>query len=177
MTAAALAHHFAAHQTVRSKRFVISIDDGMADGLTAKAILDDFGWRATFYVIPNRVGTPGYLTWAQIAELRAGGMDIGNHTLDHPHLDTLGYDAQRAQILGAQDTIQARLGMRPVTMAYPFGAYNDDTLTIATTEFLLSFRTGFGAREEPANAQQCERLYATSDMPPSEVLTKIAPYA
>ena len=85
--------------------------------------LIELGLRATFFVVPTLVGTPGYVTWAQLREMAAAGMEIGSHSLTHPFLHDL--DARRppprvrrveahprgpARRAGAQRVAAARLG-------------------------------------------------------------------
>ncbi|MDR0345974.1 MAG: polysaccharide deacetylase family protein, partial [Nocardiopsaceae bacterium] len=66
-------------------RTVVSLtfDDGDADQLTAARILHAHGMAGTFYIITGAVGTPGYLTVAQLRELARAGNEIGGHTVSH----------------------------------------------------------------------------------------------
>ncbi|MEV7524637.1 polysaccharide deacetylase family protein [Streptomyces sp. NPDC091371] len=57
---------------------------------------------------------------------------INNHTLTHPNLRTLSYDAQKREICGQQDRLEKRFGQRPPLFRPPFGNYNDDTLRAAS---------------------------------------------
>lgn len=51
----------------------------------------------------------------------AAGLDIGNHTWDHPCLDTCDADQQREQIVTAHDWLRGLLGEPPRLFAYPNG--------------------------------------------------------
>jgi peptidoglycan/xylan/chitin deacetylase (PgdA/CDA1 family) len=80
---------------------------------------------ATFYLNANPFGDHGgthTVPW-----LSAHGMDVGNHTLTHANLarstDT---EAQREIADGDQAIRQAAPGVRPVTIALPFGSHPDD---------------------------------------------------
>ncbi len=57
---------------------------------------------------------------------------INNHTLTHPNLRTLSFEAQKKEICGQQDTLEKRFGKRPPYFRPPFGNYNDDTLRAAS---------------------------------------------
>ncbi len=62
-----------------------------------------------------------FSTWAEAGRLAETGMEIGAHTLTHPHLSLLDPAAQRAEIGGSVALIERRLGTRPVGFAYPGG--------------------------------------------------------
>ncbi|MFD6226696.1 polysaccharide deacetylase family protein [Streptomyces sp. NPDC060232] len=57
---------------------------------------------------------------------------VNNHTLTHPNLRTLSFEAQKKEICGQQDRLEKRFGQRPPLFRPPFGNYNDDTLRAAS---------------------------------------------
>ncbi|MGW6781881.1 MULTISPECIES: polysaccharide deacetylase family protein [unclassified Streptomyces] len=57
---------------------------------------------------------------------------VNNHTLTHPNLRTLSFEAQKKEICGQQDKLEKRFGQRPPFFRPPFGNYNDDTLRAAS---------------------------------------------
>jgi peptidoglycan/xylan/chitin deacetylase (PgdA/CDA1 family) len=63
-------------------------------------------------------------TWSQARALAEAGMEVGAHTMTHPYLDRLDAPAQEAEIAGSVRTIEARLAIRPVGLAYPGGAFD-----------------------------------------------------
>jgi peptidoglycan/xylan/chitin deacetylase (PgdA/CDA1 family) len=62
-----------------------------------------------------------FLTWPEIAELRAAGLTIGNHSLTHPVLATLTLDEQRVEVEEAKQAIIQRFDCGPVPFAFPYG--------------------------------------------------------
>jgi peptidoglycan/xylan/chitin deacetylase (PgdA/CDA1 family) len=124
VTLSKLADDLAAGITPSPRTFVITIDDGWADGYEyAAPILESYGLVATFFVIAGRIGWPDFLGPAQLRGLIAMGNEIGNHTLDHERLVGL-TDARLAYEIGSGSaTIAAATGLWPVTFAYPLGAY------------------------------------------------------
>lgn len=62
------------------------------------------------------------MTWAQVKEAAAAGVEIGSHTLTHPSLDMISEHQIGPEIEGACHMIEARLGRRPTTFAYPGGS-------------------------------------------------------
>lgn len=65
-----------------------------------------------------------FATWAEAARLREAGMEIGAHTLTHPHLSLLTPAEQRLEIHGSAALIAERLGIVPSGFAYPGGDYD-----------------------------------------------------
>jgi peptidoglycan/xylan/chitin deacetylase (PgdA/CDA1 family) len=77
------------------------------------------------------VSTPApceFATWSQAARLAEAGMEIGAHTVTHPHLTTLNPAGQRAEIHDSVTRIEARLGARPTGFAYPDGDHDADSI-------------------------------------------------
>ncbi|MGA2003793.1 MAG: polysaccharide deacetylase family protein [Terriglobales bacterium] len=65
--------------------FLLTFDDGGVSALLYAAdILDEFKWKAHFFVTAGRIGTPGFLDRSQIQQLRRRGHMIGSHSFSHP---------------------------------------------------------------------------------------------
>lgn len=71
--------------------------------------------------------------YGHFEKLRDNGSDstINNHTLTHPNLRTLSFEAQKREICGQQDRLETRFGKRPTLFRPPYGNHNDDTLRAA----------------------------------------------
>ena len=120
-----------------AKPVVITFDDGLADFYTnALPLLRTYGFPATLYITTGYVegksqwlaavgeGERAMMSWAQIAELSAHGIECGAHTHSHPQLDTLPRLQARYEIVHSKRLLEEKLG-RPVTsFAYPHG-YHD----------------------------------------------------
>jgi peptidoglycan/xylan/chitin deacetylase (PgdA/CDA1 family) len=62
----------------------LTFDDGrVSDYETAYPLLRELGWEADFFVNTATVGSKGFLSWSQIAEMHRGGMSIQSHGHDH----------------------------------------------------------------------------------------------
>jgi peptidoglycan/xylan/chitin deacetylase (PgdA/CDA1 family) len=115
----------AMHKGVRPppRTFVITIDDGWADGYRyALPVLRKYGYVATYFVIAGRIGHRGYLSVAQLRELQAAGDEIGNHTESHTSLRRVLLSRANIEVAGASDHLERLLGRRPVSFSYPTGA-------------------------------------------------------
>ena len=57
---------------------LITFDDGYVDNYEeAYPILKKYNMRGTIFLIINLMDTPGYLTWDQVKEMAADGMEFG----------------------------------------------------------------------------------------------------
>ena len=69
-------------------RYAITFDDGKDDDFKFAAYLSAKGIRGTFFIIPSRIGTSGYLTSGQLHQLHDSGHLIANHSWSHKNLKT-----------------------------------------------------------------------------------------
>lgn len=67
-----------------SKPFFLTFDDGGVSALTAAGLLDERGWKGHFMITTAKIGTPGFVTAADIAELDRMGHIVGSHSDSHP---------------------------------------------------------------------------------------------
>lgn len=100
----------------------LTFDDGYQNAYTAALpLLQQRGFVATFYIVSDFVGQPGYLTWEQLKALHAAGMEIGAHTVSHADLTTIDADAARYEIAESKKRIGALVGTEVTSFCYPAG--------------------------------------------------------
>ncbi|MQY16465.1 hypothetical protein SRB5_66640 [Streptomyces sp. RB5] len=63
--------------------------------------------------------------------MRDAGVTLNNHTINHPNLRLMSYEAQRAEICGQQSRLEKEFGTAPRLFRPPFGNYNGDSLRAA----------------------------------------------
>ncbi len=161
ITAAQLAEYLATGTRPPARSMVITFDDGTVNGYTnAFRILKRYGYTATFYLIVGRIGvSPVYLTWPQVAEMLAAGMDVGNHTIGHPALSSLSGSSLAWQIVRAQQIVKSQVGYSMTTIAYPSGNYDAEVFAAAEKAGLrMGFTTRTGAKETWAGRFECPRV-------------------
>jgi peptidoglycan/xylan/chitin deacetylase (PgdA/CDA1 family) len=84
-------------------------------------ILQELGLRATFFVVPTLVDTPGHVTWAQLREMVAAGMEVGSHSLTHPFVNGLDRDGLVREFGESKRMLEERLGIAVRSASLPRG--------------------------------------------------------
>jgi peptidoglycan/xylan/chitin deacetylase (PgdA/CDA1 family) len=108
-----------------SKAIALTFDDGYADAYTdVLPVLKRYGLVATFYIVTNFIGQPGYMTWEQVVELRDAGMEIGAHTVSHPDLTLLDWETAGFEIAQSKAELDQHLSINVTSFCYPTGLYN-----------------------------------------------------
>jgi len=69
-------------------QYAISLDDAFDDDYKFAAYLSAKGIRGTFFTIPSKIGTSGYLTLEQLHQIHNAGHLIANHSWSHKCLKT-----------------------------------------------------------------------------------------
>jgi len=114
------------HGTLPAHPIVLTFDDGYLDNFTdALPILRRRHDVAEFNIISAypgiTLGINSYMSWRQLKELVADGMEIGSHTVDHQDLGTLSEDHIRFELRDSRYVLQQRLGIPVQFLAYPAG--------------------------------------------------------
>ena len=102
---------------------VLTFDDGFEDALTVVLpMLRERGMHATFFIVPAFVGRPGFLDWNGVRALRAAGMEIGSHTVDHARLGDLPDARVQWELRESKRLLEEQLHAPVEAVAYPFNS-------------------------------------------------------
>lgn len=146
---------------VAGKNIALTFDDGYEDFYTQVfPLLKKYNYKATLYVIINKLGTNGYLTRDQVKELAASGLvEIGSHTFNHPDLRSL-KDKDAQFEISASKRILEQISGKPITsFAYPFGYYKNEFFTLASsTGYTNAVSVMPGSRQGEENIWLLRRL-------------------
>lgn len=115
-------------QPLPEKPVVITLDDGYRDNYEAAfPLLQHYGFTATFFLLTSVLDQehPDYVTWEQVIEMDAAGMEMGAHGYTHMDLRGRTVDYLIWQALGSKEAIEARLGKPVRFFCYPSGKYDD----------------------------------------------------
>ena len=126
-------------QPWQDKLVCFTFDDAYLSTMThAPEIFEAVGARATFYAVPGRVGITsdwdGELArpladWDLLRAAQKRGHEIGNHTMNHVHLDQVSETEQAIEIKSAHDRLTAE-GIQSKSFCYPYGGHTPRTLEI-----------------------------------------------
>lgn len=119
---------------------VLTFDDGFDEiHRVALPILDRLRLRASVFVVTGYIGrTSAWLgadgegsrplmSWAQVEELAAHGVEIGSHSHGHRQLDTLSTSEATDEITRSRHMLEDRLGQPIRSFAYPHGYHSRAT--------------------------------------------------
>lgn len=114
---------------------VITFDDGYVDNLAACDELQKRNMRATWFVVTGSIGeSPKWpadgrpdgrlLDAAELREIKARGMEIGSHSVNHVRLTELDDARLAGELVDSKVALEDLLGKPIGSFAYPYGAWN-----------------------------------------------------
>jgi peptidoglycan/xylan/chitin deacetylase (PgdA/CDA1 family) len=145
---------------------VLTFDDGYADfHARALPLLERYGFSATVFVTtgwvaevgaPSAATPPGImLSWRQIEEASAYGIEFAAHSHTHPQFDRLSEPMLQEELTRSKLEIEDRLGTPVTGLAYPFGYFNT-----AVQEVARRLAYGYGCAVRNAMADGGSDLFA-----------------
>ena len=148
----------------KSKRVVLTFDDGYVDTLTqALPLLRKYGFTATCYVVSGAIGTHNrwdaaflsetkpLLNREQLQQWLAAGMEIGSHSCSHPKLQDLDDESACREIADSRDQLGKMFGVPIEHFCYPFGRFANATVELVK-------RAGYRIRRQlAAGHRPCQR--------------------
>lgn len=114
----------------------VTFDDAFVNAMEPIRWLVGLGGKVTLYVVAAEPGHNHWdehdraiprlprMGWDQLRALAAGGVEIGSHTVSHPHLPRLDDGALREELRGSRAILQRQLDAPVESLAYPYGEYD-----------------------------------------------------
>src|SRR5271166_3134776 len=120
-----LANYFEKGKELPVLSIIISFDDGWATQFEyALPYLEKYHFSATFFVVTNYIGRPGFISWPQLQTLLSQGMTIGSHSRSHPRLNKITDSAKLwDQIYNSKTILETQLEIPVEEFAYPYGIH------------------------------------------------------
>ena len=153
-----------------SGALVFTFDDALPSQLMyAAPYLDQVGLKGSFYLITRNIvdgtGAPAIgkpTTWTGWKALANNGHEIGSHTLTHANLTQVAADQAARELSESALAIKDKLGITPVTLAYPFNAWNPSVAAESRKTYMAfrDFQVGYGNVSGFANTAAAMNKYA-----------------
>ena len=111
--------------TTGNKVIALTFDDGPGPHTAHLLdILDQYGAKATFFLIGSKVSSQANV----VHNIQARGHQLGNHSWSHPELPKLPVDQIAGEIDRTNDAIKQATGVTPAILRPPYGAVNGAVL-------------------------------------------------
>ena len=161
-----------------AKSFVVSFDDGWLDQLDgALPVLQELRVPAIFFVLPgfDRHGQ-GHMMLADIQALRAAGVTVGSHTINHADLPPLyrnNLGAAQAEVVESRQQLEEDVDGVDY-FAYPLGRFDPDVKRlVAAAHYRAAVTTVPGLVHHRERLFELRRVGVETWWPLADVLQKI----
>ena len=123
----------------------VTFDDALTSVIRALPVLERLGVPATVFACPGRTGAPlgvpelageeqhelTTLDWDGLRALCERDVEIGSHTVSHPHLPELSDAEIERELVESRRQLEDELGVACRTLAYPYGEHDERCRRIA----------------------------------------------
>lgn len=121
------------------KSVVLTFDDGHESNYTlALPVLQEYGFKAVFFITTGWVGTPHYMTEEQIMRLHQAGMGIGSHGVTHNFLVDLSNQQILQELMESREQLSDIIKQQVISFSAPGGRIDERVASIAR-EYLYTF--------------------------------------
>lgn len=121
-----------AHYRRNEPPVMFTFDDGGVSFVEIGEMLAAHDWRGHFFITTDYIGTPGFLTEAQIRKMHRDGHVIGSHSCSHPRRMSHCDPAQMEREWAESARVLAGIIGEPVTTAsVPGGFYSPEVARYA----------------------------------------------
>ena len=148
----------------------LTFDDGSADQMAAHQLLKSHGMVGTFYINSSFIGSPGFMTRADLETLKANGHEIGGHSFNHSSLTSLSAGEANRQICADRNTLLS-WGYAVTSFAYPFSDFNPSVKSTVQACGYNSARAVGGLR----SPHSCTECPAAEPIPPADLYATRTP--
>jgi peptidoglycan/xylan/chitin deacetylase (PgdA/CDA1 family) len=165
---------FAPARASATRPLIVSLtfDDGTADQMTAQQLLKNHGMVATFYINSSFIGSPGFMTRADLETLKANGHEIGGHSFQHPSLISVSPGEANRQICTDRNILLS-WGYAVTSFAYPFSDFSPSVKSTVQSCGYNTARAGAGLR----SPHSCTECAAAEPIPPADLFETPTPDA
>lgn len=122
-----------------AKPVLLTFDDGYRDTYEVVfPILKQYGFKSVLFIPATFAGTR--LSWQELREMKAAGMEIGSHSLTHRDLGDMTPAQQAEEIAKSKEILDSFLSQNTRYFCYPNSSFNQETLKLLKSHgFRLAF--------------------------------------
>ena len=163
VTMSQLYDHWGKGEPLPEKCIALTFDDGYRSMYEVVfPMLQEYGFTATFYVIPAAVWSPWSVDEDMIKEMAEGGMEIGSHTYSHYQLDILTEKDVLFELQESKKALETVTGKEIHSLCYPVGRYTDFALQAASDcGYTTAVTTAYGFASLSQGLLSLERIRIT----------------
>jgi peptidoglycan/xylan/chitin deacetylase (PgdA/CDA1 family) len=157
---------------LRPGAVAIAFDDAFRSFHTsALPVLRDLRIPATLFVVSGYCGRKNdwpsqaagvqladLMNWTELCDAVSQGMDLGAHTVTHPHLPRIDPAEAESELRQSRMEIEHRTGARVTAFAYPYGEWNPALRAAAACHFKVACTTELRFVEDGADPLLLPRL-------------------
>ncbi len=181
------------------KSVIITFDDGFLDNyVNAFPILEKYGFKATFFVITNYVGSVEPIPWPvwdnefesvyknnklswlplskeNILYMSSCGHVFGSHTQSHPQLNGIDEDMAAGELEGSKKKLESILSKPVLSFCYPYGEFNEKVKTLVKASgYKLAVCSKSGGNTIRSDFFELKRIIVAGDESMSDFKNKIS---
>lgn len=156
------------------KSVVLTFDDGFENFYTVAApVLEEHSFTATVFLVTEKCGSfndwsgnppelprSRLLSWQQVKDLSARGIEIGSHSITHPDLTTLEPSDAAKEIRHSKRAIEDAIGTSVTSFAYPFGHFTRAVKLVVEDAYDGACSTDLGRIDRESDRHSLERIDA-----------------
>ncbi len=137
------------HVQLSARSVVLTFDDGFRNILEQAApVLAELGFGATVFAVSGYCGRKNdwpsqpagvprlpLLSYFELRELDAAGIEVGAHGVSHEPLSRVAPEVAAAEVVGSRRDLENGLGRAVTTFAYPYGLENPAIRELVAGQF------------------------------------------
>ncbi len=157
----------AAYKGNKAAAVCYTFDDGLRNQyLLAAPIMEKTGINGTFFIVAGKIaatktdtikhGKWEVMCWDEVKDLSNRGFEIGSHGITHRNLveNIKDINEIRREIEESAHMIREKIDVRPISICYPYNAFNEEIQRIADKTYAVdrTFQRGIGKHDVNADA-------------------------
>lgn len=110
---------------------LLTFDDGLESCYRiALPVLSKYNVSGLFFIIPQKIGMPGFMSQSDIEDLVASGHTIGSHSLNHLDLTSISTSSAKNEIRASKQMLEERFNVIIDSFSFPFGKHTNALVKI-----------------------------------------------